>query len=143
MDDLTQSLLQVPRSALLEYNIGLYKEMQQDANYVTEDMDIHTKIGNTVFANFGGALIRSIMGPTFDCTPDNLFKHDWAPLVCQLNLMRWGNIRGCYPRIDYKTVIKVFGTENFPTGSRLMSINDDTFLPLMHEYLEFLKSKGM
>lgn len=132
-----------PRSQLLITGIELFKEMLNDPLYTFDDLRIHHVLPDgKVGSNFGGSLIRHLMGPSFHCTPANLFDYPWATLVCQLNHLRRGEIRACFPRVDDKTYRKFFKKEAYPISSRLETL-DPILLDQLDDLVKFLQKVHM
>lgn len=137
-------LLMYKRSALLRFGIDCFHDMMNDGVYTVDDTFIHHKVGGEVRANFGGGIIRHLEGAGFHCTPENMFDYPWAPLVCQLNHFRYGNIRATYLRakIDDKLFAKFFKEEIFPIDWSLETTDPVLLLQLM-DLATHLEKAGM
>ena len=144
MSDLAGDLVKMPRSELLTLGIDCFKTMLTDPLYTVDDLHIHQKVGGVINANFGGALVRHIEGPGYHCTPETMFDNWWAPLVCQLNHLRLGQLRATFirQRVDDKLYAKFFKSDYFPIDWSLET-TDPILLDQLTDLVQHIKKAGL
>ncbi len=130
-------------SEQLRFTVGTFKEMLSDPDYLYDDHYMHRHIDGKVHCNFGGSLIRHVLGKEYDCVPYLFFDPVEGPIfssvVNDMNMLSYGNIRDVFRKTDDKTYKKVFDKTGFEMD-RKIGIKDrlDKYI----EMADYIKSKG-
>ena len=130
----------IPKSNLLRFTIAQFKEMLFDDKYVYDYSYIHRIIDGKVHCDFGGSIVRFLMGPDWSCEPWILFELKWSPLVCQANLLAMGNIRDTMRRVDDKLFAKFFKSPVYDPLDNTVDIPQR--LGQLEEMADYLQKAG-
>ena len=135
-----EDIPRVKRSSILKYAVPAFDAMLTVQPYVYDAIYMHRHIGGKIHANFGGGIIRDVMGPDYDCHPDEFFKMPWSRLVATANIYSYGDIRSTFAKLDDKLYKKFFDVQGFEKFVRGKPVPEQ--LDTLWELAEFLEGKG-
>lgn len=130
----------VKRSSILYYTVSAFTEMLSDEKYQFDPTYMHRHVAGKVHCNFGGSIIRKVLGPDYNCHATEFLILPWARFVVVANMFSYNDVRSTFNRINDKLYNKFFKSSGWEPYDLRGDIQ--TQLPILLDLANHLEEKG-